>query len=169
MDLIYIKIKLVFLTILGSLFGAIVYFFDYYRHVIIENKTFIVLIFSSFIADVILGMWAHLKKKDFSWSELFTKGLTKIGVSLLAMIMFNAIAGVEGVGESGIKVYLLLVGKLMNLFYITGSAFNNMFYITDKKFPPIAWMKRMKEFNTTLDTSKLTNSVNTNTTTQDVQ
>jgi hypothetical protein len=157
-----IYIKLFFLTILGSFFGALVYFMEYYRLVIIENKTFIVLLFSAFVADVILGMWAHLKKKDFSWTELFTKALTKIGVSLLAMILFNAIAGVEGVGESGIKVYILLVGKLMNLFYITGSAFNNMFYITDKKFPPIAWMKRMKEFNTTLDTSKLTNSANTN-------
>jgi hypothetical protein len=123
--------------------------------IVADNKTFIVLLFSAFIVDVLCGMWKHLKCKDFSFRELLTKALTKIGITFMAMVLFNAMAGIEGVGESGVKVYLLLVGKLMNLFYISGSAFNNMYYITGGKFPPIAWMDKMKEFDKTLDIEKL--------------
>jgi hypothetical protein len=152
-----IHIKLLMSLLLSAIIGALLAIVEYYKLIIIENKTFLILIFSAFICDVILGMWKHLKAKDFSFHELFTKALTKIAISFLAMVLFNAMAGVEGIGETPIKIWLLMVGKLLNIIYISGSAFNNMYYITDKKFPPYAWISRMKEFNKTLDTSKLTN------------
>jgi hypothetical protein len=158
---LYIKIKLVFLTIFGTLIGALAYLSDYYKGILLENKSFVALFLMAYVSDVVMGIWAHLKKKDFSFTELFIKGLTKIAVSFVAMTLFNAIAGVEGVDDTGIKIYLLLVGKLMNLFYLAGSAFNNMYYVTDKQFPPLAWMKKVKEFNKTLDPKDLTSQSKT--------
>jgi hypothetical protein len=152
-----IHIKLLMSFFISAIIAAMLAIVEYYKLIIIENKTFIILIFSAFVCDVILGMWKHLKAKDFSFKELFTKALTKIAISFLAMVLFNAMAGVEGIGETPIKMWLLMVGKILNLTYISGSAFNNMYFITDKKFPPYAWISRMKEFNKTLDTSKLTN------------
>jgi hypothetical protein len=153
---LYIKTKLIMLTIFGTIVGTIVYLSEYYKGIILENKSFLALFLMAYVSDVLMGIWAHLKKKDFSFTELFTKGLTKIAVSFVAMTLFNAIAGVEGVDNTGLKVYLLLVGKLMNLFYLAGSAFNNMYYVTDKRFPPLAWMKKIKEFNKNLDVKELT-------------
>jgi hypothetical protein len=109
-------------------------------------------------------MVAHWRKRDFSWNELFVKGVTKLFISLMAMICFNAIASIEGI-PSEVKVYILLVGKMMNLFYILGSAFNNMFYITGGQMPPKVWMLRMKEFNKTLEPKSLLNTAKNETNT----
>lgn len=153
---LYIKFKLFTLAIMGTLFGVLAYLSDYYRAILLENKSFFALFLLAFVSDVGMGVWAHIKKKDFDFSELFIKGLTKIAVSFVAFVLFNSIAGIEGVNDTGLKVYFLLVGKLMNIFYFAGSAFNNMFYITDKRFPPLAWMKKVKEFNKSLDPKSLT-------------
>jgi hypothetical protein len=151
-----IKMKILLCLFLSIAASPIAYVIDYYSGIICDNKKFIVLVFSAFLVDVACGIWKHLKAKDFSFRELMTKAMTKIAISFLAMVLFNALAGMEGIDESGIKVYLLMIGKLMNLIYLSGSAFNNIYFITEGKFPPIAWMNRMKNFNETLNPEKIT-------------
>ena len=150
-----VKMKLLICMCFSVAASPLAYVLDYYTGIIHENRNFIVLILSAFIIDVVFGMWKHLKLHTFSFSELLTKALTKIAVVVMAMVLFNAMAGVEGVGETGIKVYLLLIGKLMVMVYLSGSAFNNMYIITNGTFPPYSWMKRMKNFNESLDVNNL--------------
>jgi hypothetical protein len=157
--MIHISTELNLLTsfIVSAILSAILSFFDYYANLLVEHHVFIKLIFSAFVCDVILGAWKHFKARDFSFKELFTKAVTKIAVVLLAMILFNSMAGLQGMEESGIQLWLLLVGKLLSVIYFTGSAFNSMYFITDHKFPPYAWISRMQTFNKTLDTREFTN------------
>lgn len=149
------QVKLLGCFILGSIFTPIVYISDYYKGILLENKNFVVVIFVAFLVDIVCGSWKHYKTGDFSWTDLFTIALKKLSITFMAMLLFNGMVSIEGIEDSGIKVYLLIVGKLMNFWYLAGSAFNNMYYITDHKFPPYAWMKRMKDFNKTLDLNKL--------------
>lgn len=163
-----IQTKLLMSLLLSSIVGALLAIVEYYTKIIIENKVFLILIFSVFMSDVLLGIWKHLKAKDFSFRELLTKALLKLVIGFFAMVIFNAMAGVEGIADTGLRTYFLMVGKLLTMIYYAGSAFNSMYFITNKKFPPYAWISRMKEFNKTLDTSKFSNSQTTQIT-QDAQ
>lgn len=152
---LHMKLSLSFF--LSAIAGAVLAMAEYYTQTLFENRVFMMLIFSTFICDVVLGAWKHLKLHDFSFKELLTKALKKIVITLIAMILFNSLAGAEGIGDTGMKLWFLLVGKLISLFYIAGSAFNSMYIITDHKFPPYAWIKRMKDFNKTLDPKEFSN------------
>lgn len=140
----------------SSIMAVPVAILEYYSGVFLENKTFLIIFFSSFVADIILGVWKHLKLRTFDFSLLMWGALTKLLASFLAMILFNGLAGAEGIGETGIKIYILLVGKLLVLLYVDGSAFVNMSIITKGKFPPKSWLSKIKGFNETLDTTVFT-------------
>lgn len=108
------------------------------------------------IIDLVTGIWKHLKKKDFCWKRMYTGFLQKLVISFLGMTAFNVLGNVRELSElEGLRAYLILCGKLVNVFYVGGSAFNNMFIITGGKFPPVGWMERMKNFNRTADISAL--------------
>lgn len=109
--------------------------------------------------DLVTGVWKHLLQRDFCWRRLYTGFLQKMVISFLGMTVFNVLGNLQELSEmDGLRAYLILCGKLVNIFYVGGSAFNNMFIITGGKFPPVGWMERMKNFNRTADISQLTNS-----------
>lgn len=113
--------------------------------------------------DLVTGIWKHLKQKDFCWKRMYTGFLQKMVISFLGMTAFNVLGNVRELSElEGLRAYLILCGKLVNIFYVGGSAFNNMFIITGGKFPPVGWMERMKNFNRTTDISALNKPRETN-------
>lgn len=154
---ITLKIKLLWAFKFSSIAAMPIALIEYYSGVYLENKIFMVGFFSSFMIDIVLGIWKHLKNKTFDFSLLIWGALTKLFVSIMAMILFNALASAEGIGETGLRLYVLLIGKLLVLIYINGSAWYNMYFITKGKFPPVAWMKKMKGFNESLDPTTFTN------------
>jgi len=108
-------------------------------------------------ADLVLGVWKHWEQKTFDWKRLYTGFIEKVFVSLIGMVMFNAVAGIKEFQEiQTLESWFVLTGKMMNLFYIGGSAFSSMYVITGGKFPPIGFMKRLKSFNETLNINELT-------------
>lgn len=111
------------------------------------------------IIDLATGVWKHLLQRDFCWRRLYTGFLQKLVISFLGMTVFNVLGNLQELSEmDGLRAYLILCGKLVNIFYVGGSAFNNMFIITGGKFPPVGWMERMKNFNRTADIGQLTTS-----------
>lgn len=115
-------------------------------------QSLIILLF----VDLITGVWKHLKLHDFCFRRMYTGFITKFVISMLGMTAFNILGGVRELQDmDGLRGYIILVGKLINIFYVGGSAFNNMFVITGGKFPPVGWMERMKKFQTSLDIKDL--------------
>ena len=150
-----IQAKLLFSLVVSMMFSGIIAIVEYYTNLMIENKVYLVLIFSAFVGDIILGAIKHLKTHTFSPRELLTKALIKLVIGFFAMVIFNAMAGIEGMEELGLKFYFTIVGKLLTMVYYSGSAFNSMYIITNEKFPPYSFIKRMKEFNKTLNPKDL--------------
>lgn len=146
-------------SMIGSLFLMI---FEYYKGIVIANKVFLIVIFSVFLLDVVLGILKHIKLRDFSFRDLLTHACLKMFIGFAAMVVFNGFAAILAQDAEFIKTYFVMVGKLLTLVYYAGSAFNSMSVLTNGKFPPVAWMNRMKEFNNTLNPKKLTENEQTN-------
>jgi hypothetical protein len=105
--------------------------------------------------DIILGIAKHWKLNDFSFQDLVTHAMLKVGIGFASMVIFNGFAFVLQDDAAFLKTYFLLVGKLLTMTYYAGSAFNSMSVLTGGKFPPLVWMNRMKEFNKTLNPKAL--------------
>lgn len=142
------------LTAVAAPFAA---FYAFITHGIFTDVLFLNWIVVCLCIDMIAGIWKHLKLYTFSWKRLYLGLIEKIGVSFLGMVLFTSLFSIrEWNGIDAAKNYLILIGKLANLLYICGSCFNNLYVITGGKFPPVGWMRRMANFNETLNTEKLT-------------
>jgi len=148
-----LKIKLLYSVVLAGLLSPIPYLIESLKYYFVIDVAFTKLIAWLIIFDLIFGIWKHLKIKNFSFKLMMYGLLIKITVSYFAMMVFNGFGTIEGISHLDVKIYILLVGKLTNFFYVAGSIFNNMYIITSGRFPPVGWMKRMKRFNETLDIS----------------
>lgn len=128
---------------------------------LILDKSFTFILTIAILADLVTGMIKHWKLKTFDFKALFTGLVEKIAISYLAMILFNGFVGIDEVKQSETVTYMVnLIGKLLNFVYVAGSAFANMHVITNGKFPPTAFMSRLKRFNETLDPNTLTQKDN---------
>ena len=126
--------------------------FGIYESVIYKDTEFMAILVLCLISDMILGVWKHWKLCTFDFKELYTGVATKTAVSFLGMVIFNAFASIMNVIPE-LYIGFMLIGKVANLVYVGGSALNSMYVITGGKFPPVAFMDRLKKFNTTLDVS----------------
>lgn len=153
-----IQTKLLICLLTSFVGSAILTVVNYYQGVLISNIVFLTVILSFYVLDITLGMLKHYKLKDFSFKELLTHALIKLVIAFASMVIFNGFAAVLEHDAAFLKTYFTMVGKLLTLTYYAGSAFNSMHTLTGGKFPPYAWIERMKEFNKTLDPKKLTNN-----------
>ena len=86
----------------------------------------------------------------FDFKKMVVGLMEKVAISGFGMVLFNGIATIKELAmHPDLQSYLLIVGKLAIFIYVGGSAFNNMFFITGGKFPPVGWMNRMDSFEKT--------------------
>lgn len=116
----------------------------------VENAVYIGWVLWAIFVDWVVGVWYHIKAKDFDWGKN-ALGLTlKIGMALFAGSLFEALPYFLK-HDNLIAQLLLVVTRLAVFLYPAGSAFMNMTEITDGKFPPTGWIKRIKYFNENLN------------------
>jgi len=131
------------------------------REHVIRDTGFIEVLLICLLMDMIIGIWKHLKQRTFDWKRLYTGLIEKVGITFIGMVVFNLISDIKEWSHLvTVKEYIILVGKLTNLFYVAGSAFNSMYIITGGKFPPLGWMKRMHSFDDSLNPEDLTKENN---------
>ena len=148
------KIGAIFLTSL--LVSPLAWFSEFIRDNIIFSPKFAVGLVILLLADLLAGVIKHLKLHTFDWAELFKGVSVKIAITIMGMAVFKSLANFEEFDSlPSIRDYIILVGKIGNFLYIGGSAFNNMYIVTGGKFPPMAWMQRMKKFSNDLNVSSL--------------
>lgn len=124
---------------------------------IVGDEIFVIIWAWTIIIDVLLGMLKHWKLKDFDFTELFIGFVIKMIVSALGMMTFNLMCSIPGIAKMELVASgLRLAGQVACFIYVGGSAFKSCYVISDKRFPPEGFMKRMKNFNQSFNVSDIT-------------
>ena len=150
------KIKLLYSAMFTIMLSPVVYIFDFVRDFLIPEKYFFQTVIFLCLADVGMGILKSIKLRRFSMLVLVVGLATKLGVSYIAIQIFQAFSSPqEFINSPDARNYFVLTWKLLVMFYPALSAFNNIFYVSNKKFPPLWWMMRMQNFNKDGDIEKL--------------
>jgi len=150
------KIKLLNSAMFTIMLSPVVYIFDFVRDFLIPEKYFFQTVIFLCLADVGMGILKSIKLRRFSMLVLVVGLATKLGVSYIAIQIFQAFSSPqEFINSPDARNYFVLTWKLLIMTYPALSAFNNIFYVSNKKFPPLWWMMRMQNFNKDGDIEKL--------------
>lgn len=150
------KIKLLNSAMFTIMLSPFVYIFDFVRDFLIPEKYFFQTVIFLCLADVGMGILKSIKLRRFSMLVLVVGLATKLGVSYVVVQIFQALSSPqEFINSPDARNYFVLTWKLLVMFYPALSAFNNIFYVSNKKFPPLWWMMRMQNFNKDGDIEKL--------------
>lgn len=150
------KIKLLYSAMFTIMLSPVVYIFDFVRDFLIPEKYFFQTVIFLCLADVGMGILKSIKLRRFSMLLVVVGLATKLGVSYVVVQIFQALSSPqEFINSPDARNYFVLTWKLLVMFYPALSAFNNIFYVSNKKFPPLWWMMRMQNFNKDGDIEKL--------------
>lgn len=150
------KIKLLNSAMFTIMLSPVVYIFDFARDFLIPEKYFFQTVIFLCLADVGMGILKSIKLRRFNMLVLVVGLATKLGVSYVVVQIFQALSSPqEFINSPDARNYFVLTWKLLVMFYPALSAFNNIFYVSNKKFPPLWWMMRMQNFNKDGDIEKL--------------
>ena len=150
------KIKFIYTVMVTVMLSPIIWISDFIRSFLIPERYFFQTIIFLCIADAVMGTVKSVKLKRFSPLLLIVGLATKLGVSYIVLQIFQAISSPqEFINSTDFRNYFILTWKLMIMTYPSLSAFNNIYYVSDKRFPPIWWMARMQNFNKDGDVDKL--------------
>lgn len=150
------KIKLLNSAMFTIMLSPVVYIFDFARDFLIPEKYFFQTVIFLCLADVGMGILKSIKLRRFNMLVLVVGLATKLGVSYIAIQIFQAFSSPqEFINSPDARNYFVLTWKLLIMTYPALSAFNNIFYVSNKKFPPLWWMMRMQNFNKDGDIEKL--------------
>lgn len=115
-----------------------------------ESYVFIWMLCFAIIADLIAGIWKHLKNGSFSPKMMIMGFCQKIG--LVILVYFLTEAFIQIIADADLdSVYFKVASKLMIFIYPAGNALVNVGIITNGKFPPLGFLKKFEKFNRTLD------------------
>ena len=150
------KIKLLYSAMFTIMLSPFVYIFDFVRDFLIPEKYFFQTVIFLCLADAGMGILKSIKLRRFSMLVLVVGLATKLGASYVVVQIFQALSSPqEFINSPDARNYFVLTWKLLVMFYPALSAFNNIFYVSNKKFPPLWWMMRMQNFNKDGDIEKL--------------
>lgn len=150
------KIKLLNSAMFTIMLSPVVYIFDFVRDFLIPEKYFFQTVIFLCLADAGMGILKSIKLRRFNMLVLVVGLATKLGASYVVVQIFQALSSPqEFINSPDARNYFVLTWKLLVMFYPALSAFNNIFYVSNKKFPPLWWMMRMQNFNKDGDIEKL--------------
>lgn len=130
--------------------------FAYASHWLDNNFAYLVLVISSLIMDLILGVYVHaIHFKDFKLKKMVSGFLMKFLFTISGLLMFEIFKAVFEENHVELGDYFKLTIALIVVSYPLFSAFGNLFVATNEKFPPIGWMDRIKKFQENLNTNEL--------------
>lgn len=145
----------------GTILSPLFYFIQTY---VFGDYTFFVFFLVLFVMDIVSGGLKHFwKVHDFSFTQLGMKAFLKFAVCSIALVTFNVMSKTLDTPDQiddVINIYLFALGKTIVVVFVGGSVFENLYAITNGKFPPIGWLNRIKKFNESVDIKDLTRDNN---------
>lgn len=119
-----------------------------------QNYDYVIFVFIAIFIDHIVGTYLHaFILKDFSLRKNISGFFTKTLLVLMVGVLVEGSSKIMG-GHDFLIMYFSLVSRLMVFIYPAGSALIGISIITEGKFPPTAWIKKISEFNKNLDIKK---------------
>lgn len=110
------------------------------------NLQYAVIWFVLVLADMVTGFSKHWKTHTISFRDFCLKTMEKVFVSFCGLAIFTAFS-MSFVSGTVVSEYIVLFGQISVSIYIGGSALTNLYVLTSGRFPPIAFMERLKNFN----------------------
>lgn len=128
--------------------------FNVIKYWFMMNIQYLMFVFCAIVLDHIVGTYLHLfVKKDFTF-YLNVKGLiTKLSLTMMVAFVARGLVFIVGT-DNLLAEYLTIVMRLMVFLYPAGSLLMNISLLTDGRFPPTGFMKKISKFNSDLDLSE---------------
>lgn len=137
----------------ASILATISLFIKPLKDMVYNELSFFSVLTLAIIIDLLVGSMKYWKLNQFSFRKLLTGLLIKVIVAYGGILLFLTFATLDpGIAAQ----WFALVAKFTVLLYPSGSAFVNMYILTDGKFPPIGFMKKLDTFEEMMD--KIDNS-----------
>jgi hypothetical protein len=120
----------------------------------ISNQEYIAGVLTCIAIDHMIGSIYHaFKVRDFTFKRNAAGLTAKLALCAASAILFEIIHHTLK-DIPLVYDYLKIVTRLIVILYPAGSAFMNMSALTNGAFPPLGWIKKIKEFNQNLDLDK---------------
>lgn len=139
-------------------FSPIAYIIETFTNWSIVNQDYISVVLLAIVIDHIVGSYLHaFVKKDFTFKKNFLGVALKITLVVMVGILFEGLNHITKT-NTAVQEYLVLVTRITVFLYPAGSALMNVSVITNGKFPPMGWIKKIQKFNENLEIPKETNN-----------
>lgn len=122
----------------------------------IPNQDYILIVLGAILVDWVFGIWKHLKKRTFSFKQNAYGLIIKIALTTGAAFLFEGLGSIVKDSADIIVVSLTTVTRVIVFLYPAVSAWQNIYIVSDERFPPKAWMDRINKFNENLNVKELT-------------
>ena len=122
----------------------------------IPNQDFILIVLGAILVDWFFGIWKHLKKRTFSFKQNAFGLIIKVALTTGAAFLFEGLNSIVKDSADIIVVSLTTVTRVIVFLYPAVSAWQNIYIVSDERFPPKAWMDRINKFNENLNVKELT-------------
>ncbi len=122
----------------------------------IPNQDFILIVLGAILIDWAFGIWKHLKKRTFSFKQNAYGLIIKVALTTGAAFLFEGLGSIVKDSADIIVVSLTTVTRVIVFLYPAVSAWQNIYIVSDERFPPKAWMDRINKFNENLNVKELT-------------
>ena len=126
----------------------------------ITNQDYVLVVVSAILIDWFFGVWKHLKKKTFSFKKNAGGLVLKLALCVGAGMLFEGLNSIVKDSADIIVVSLTIVTRVIVFLYPAVSAWQNIYIVSDERFPPKAWMDKINRFNENLDIKELTDEKN---------
>lgn len=121
----------------------------------ITNQDYILIVLGAIFIDWFFGTIKHLWfTHTFTWKGNSIGLVTKIALAVAGGFLFEGLNYL--VSESDTAVLIMkIITRVIVFMYPAISAFENIYIVSGEKFPPKAWMERLKVWNETLNPNDL--------------
>lgn len=126
----------------------------------VPNQDYILIVLGAILVDWAFGIWKHLKKRTFSFKQNAFGLIIKVALTTGAAFLFEGLGTIVKDSADIIVVSLTTVTRVIVFLYPAVSAWQNIYIVSDERFPPKAWMDRINKFNENLNVKELTDEKN---------
>lgn len=135
-------IKIAFISILASSF--IISLKSEFNIWFTDNQKFVNGFVLVLFANIIFGMWRHMKTKSFDWKQFFIKNiLMMVLVSSVYLILHRLhLSSGDNMLSEGFEAFI----QVLTLFYPTSKAIKSIYIISNGTYPPDFIMKKIYNF-----------------------
>ncbi|MGB3452969.1 MAG: hypothetical protein WBA59_03985 [Moheibacter sp.] len=126
----------------------------------IHNQDYILIVLGAIFVDWVFGTIKHIWfTHTFTWKQNAIGLTTKIALAVAGGFLFEGLNTLVKDVDIVVTSFKIIT-RVIILMYPGVSAFENIYIVSGEKFPPKAWMERLKVWNKSLDPNDLINNKN---------